>query len=101
MKLFRNRVFLGILCIAAGLLAGFVILPSLTNNAEVTSGTPGEPGTAADLVPVGYRADLAITKKHDPAKVRIGDITEFTLQVSNAGPSAAHRVVVTDPRPAD
>ena len=33
MKLFRNRVFLGILCIAAGLLAGFVILPSLTNNA--------------------------------------------------------------------
>ena len=36
MKLFRNRVFLGILCIAAGLLAGFVILPALTYSATDT-----------------------------------------------------------------
>ena len=34
MKIFKNRVFLGILCIIAGLLAGFVILPALTNSAS-------------------------------------------------------------------
>jgi pilus assembly protein CpaB len=36
MKLFRNRIFLGILCIIAGLLAGFAILPALTNSAAET-----------------------------------------------------------------
>ena len=36
MKIFRNRVVLGILCIVLGLLAGFVILPSLANSAADT-----------------------------------------------------------------
>lgn len=36
MKLFRNKLFLGILCIAAGLLAGFVLLPKAQHNAAET-----------------------------------------------------------------
>lgn len=36
MKIFRNRVFLGILCIVLGLLIGFVILPAMTNNGADT-----------------------------------------------------------------
>ncbi len=36
MKIFKNKVFLGILCIMAGLVAGFVILPAFTNNTAET-----------------------------------------------------------------
>ncbi len=36
MKIFKNRVFLGILCIVAGLVAGFVILPAFANNTAET-----------------------------------------------------------------
>jgi len=40
MKIFKNRVFLGILCIIAGLVAGFVILPAFTNNTAETRPVP-------------------------------------------------------------
>jgi pilus assembly protein CpaB len=40
MKIFRNKVFLGVLCIVVGLVAGFVILPAFTNNAAETRPVP-------------------------------------------------------------
>jgi pilus assembly protein CpaB len=36
MKIFKNKVFIGILCIVAGLAVGFVILPAVTNNSAET-----------------------------------------------------------------
>ncbi len=36
MRILKNKLFLGILCIVAGLLAGFVILPAVTNSAAET-----------------------------------------------------------------
>lgn len=73
----------------------------LTNEATVESGTddpvPGN-NTDTDDVTVTDEADLAIVKSHtDPA--RVGDELSFTLQVSNAGPSEARNVVVTDTLP--
>ena len=49
-------------------------------------------------VEVGERADLSIIKSHTGA-ARVGDELTFTLEVSNAGPSVARDVVVTDELP--
>ncbi|HYO84965.1 MAG TPA: isopeptide-forming domain-containing fimbrial protein [Dermatophilaceae bacterium] len=53
-----------------------------------------------DSVPVdvGEQADLSIVKSHTGA-ARVGDELTFTLKVSNAGPSVARDVVVTDKLP--
>jgi uncharacterized repeat protein (TIGR01451 family) len=41
-------------------------------------------------------ADLAITKSVNITNPKIGDEVEFTIVVSNAGPSTATGVIVTD-----
>lgn len=75
----------------------------LTNTASVTSPTTDpdpDNNTDRDPVPVTTSADLAITKTHDASSVRVGDHLEFTLQVTNAGPSTARGVSVSDDLPA-
>lgn len=59
MKIFKNRMFLGILCIVAGLVAGFIILPAATNNAAETrpvlllkAAVPAGAQITADMVTV-------------------------------------------------
>jgi uncharacterized repeat protein (TIGR01451 family)/fimbrial isopeptide formation D2 family protein len=75
----------------------------LTNTASVTSPTTDpdpDNNTDHDPVPVTTSADLSIAKTHDASSVRVGDHLEFTLQVTNAGPSTARGVSVSDDLPA-
>ncbi|MEY2516301.1 MAG: hypothetical protein QOJ89_3659, partial [bacterium] len=73
-----------------------------SNTAEVSSETPD--GGAADNddtvdVDVAPAADISLTKT-GPATVAAGAHATYTITVSNAGPSTAHNVAVSDPLPA-
>ena len=46
-------------------------------------------------------ADLEITKSDAPDPVRAGEILNYTIGVTNFGPSSAERVAITDTLPAD
>ncbi len=73
------------------------------NTAVVDSPTPDTVSgndTATDDVNIGNQADLKIVKSHDDDLVRIGENLVFALAVSNAGPSEARGVFVTDTLPA-
>ena len=73
----------------------------VTNRARVDSPTtdpvPGN-NSSADTIRVTQVADLSVVKKHTAA-AHIGDDLAFTLTVSNAGPSEARDVVLTDSLP--
>ncbi len=75
---------------------------TLTNNASVTSDTadpvPGNNSVSEDTT-VNASADLAITKSDSPDPVVAGQTLTYTVTVSNAGPSDAVNVVVTDTLP--
>lgn len=78
---------------------------SITNVATVAPpGTINDPdgGNNSSTVTTTLqpRADLAITKTAAPNPARAGDEVNFTLNVTNQGPSVADNVVVTDPLPA-
>jgi uncharacterized repeat protein (TIGR01451 family)/fimbrial isopeptide formation D2 family protein len=75
---------------------------SITNTAWVTSDTPDpNAGNNVDdaITPVVARADLGIVKRAEPATVIAGETLTYTLLISNAGPSAARPVTVTDVLP--
>ncbi|TDP90694.1 putative repeat protein (TIGR01451 family)/fimbrial isopeptide formation D2 family protein [Leucobacter luti] len=75
----------------------------LTNTATVSSGTPelnADNNTDTAQVLVQRTADLGITKSHDAAAVRIGDPLEFTINVTNSGPSLSSGARVVDTVPA-
>ncbi len=77
---------------------------SITNTAYVTSSTPDpNAGNNVDdeITPVEARADLSIVKIAEPASVIAGETLTYTLVVSNAGPSAAQPVTITDQLPAE
>ena len=72
-----------------------------TNNAVVSTPTTEvtkDNNRDSAPVDVGEQADLSIIKSHKGA-ARVGDELTFTLEVSNAGPSVARKVVVTDTLP--
>ena len=69
-----------------------------TNTATVTSPTPGTPGTGTGTVTVQRSAQLSITKTSSGRGV-VGQPIDFQIQVTNAGPSVADQVIVTDPLP--
>jgi uncharacterized repeat protein (TIGR01451 family) len=73
----------------------------ITNNVSVTTSTPEsdtENNSAAEVTLVNAEADLSITKMDSSDPVISGGNQElvYTLEVSNAGPSDATNVVVTD-----
>ncbi|WP_261166993.1 hypothetical protein [Microbacterium sp. Marseille-Q6965] len=73
------------------------------NHATVSSPTADPvPDDNADDAPldVTQSADLSIVKSHEGDAVRIGNELTFALDVSNAGPSTAAEVTVTDTLPA-
>lgn len=78
----------------------------LTNDASVTSPTPdSNPTNDSDdaVIEVGRSADLAIAKSHpvdDAGQVRIDEPLDFTIAVTNHGPSIATGITVTDTVPA-
>jgi len=59
--------------------------PNLANNADVE--------TTLVLLP---RADLSVTKSDTPDPVQAGNNVEYTITLTNAGPSDAQNVVLTD-----
>ncbi|BAV96894.1 CARDB domain-containing protein [Lysobacter enzymogenes] len=71
-----------------------------TATATSTTGdpTPGNNSSTSTPSPVAS-ADLAVTKTVDNAAPPVGSNVTFTIEVSNAGPSAADAVVVNDPLP--
>jgi uncharacterized repeat protein (TIGR01451 family) len=77
---------------------------TLTNNASVTSDTvdpvPGNNSDTEDTL-VATEADLSIEKSDSTDPVVAGTNLTYTVTVSNAGPSDAQSVVVTDTLPAE
>ena len=76
----------------------------LENTATVTSNTPDpDPGNNSDTerTPVDAAADLAVTKTALSPIVAAGEVLTYLLVVTNAGPSAAQDVLVTDNLPAE
>jgi large repetitive protein len=76
---------------------------TITNTANVTSKVDDpdlDNNHAKDPTVVGVDTDVSLTKTLDtPTPVLAGTNVTFTLQASNAGPSDAADVVVTDPLP--
>ena len=76
---------------------------SLTNTATVSSSLPDlDEDNNTDTVTSDLVADtdLSLVKDVSTAEALVGEDVVFTLSVSNAGPSTARDVVVTDPLPA-
>ncbi|HEY0160209.1 MAG TPA: hypothetical protein VGF28_23185 [Thermoanaerobaculia bacterium] len=70
---------------------------NVENTATVTTTSgPGDSSTVTTTV--GEAADLTVTKNGPDAVVAGTDVT-YTVSVSNAGPSNAHDVVLSDPVP--
>lgn len=73
----------------------------LTNNASASSATPDPtPAVATAPVTVSARADVGIAKAVSPATVSAGGMLTWTLTATNAGPSDAQTVAITDVLPA-
>ena len=73
----------------------------VTNAAEVTSGTPDptpDNNRDTDPIEVTTLADLVVTKSH-AGPAAIGQELEFTIAVSNEGPSEARSVTMVDTLP--
>ena len=74
----------------------------INNSATVSSSTidpNNENNTASQQTTVTAVADLSITKSDNPDPVDAGSTLTYTLNVSNAGPSAATSITVTDTLP--
>jgi len=72
----------------------------LTNLAGLHFEEVAKPLTAEATIKVTGSADLAIVKTASPKPVVAGNKLKYTLAVTNAGPSEAKGVKVTDPLPA-
>ena len=77
---------------------------TVTNSASVTSSISdpdaGDTSDPAPPVALGAAsADLSVTKTTTTTEAQTGDTVFFTITVSNAGPSTASNVVVTDELP--
>ncbi len=82
---------------------GAYALPTLTNTAAITSTPIPDPDasndSATDVDAISTSADLSIVKTDAVDPVIVGDDITYTLTVTNAGPSDAVGVVVTDTLP--
>ncbi|MCY6958952.1 DUF7507 domain-containing protein [Clostridium brassicae] len=76
---------------------------TITNTARVDSTTPDPDPTNNEttiVTPIDTSADLSITKTVNPYPVVAGEQATYTITVSNAGPSDAQNVTLTDAIPA-
>src|SRR5262249_50295862 len=78
---------------------------TLTNSASVsppadtTDPTPGDE-TFTDTTAITPMADVQVSKTGSPVRVTAGNPATFTIVVTNAGPSTATQVMITDSPPA-
>src|SRR5207248_247967 len=75
---------------------------NLSNTASVSATTsdPTTPNTSTQATTVNTSADLSIVKTDSPDPVTAGNYLTYTLSVTNAGPSNAASLSVSDPLPA-
>ncbi len=76
---------------------------TVANTATATSPVPDPDdsnNSSTVTIPVGTSADLQVTKQSEPETVTPGSTFDYAIVVTNAGPSVARSVVVTDPIPA-
>ena len=76
----------------------------LENDVSVSSGNFDDNlanNFASNLTTVSAFADLSISKSDNPATVVAGQLLNYTLTITNGGPSDAINVVVTDTLPAE
>ncbi|GAA1577198.1 hypothetical protein GCM10009804_37250 [Kribbella hippodromi] len=75
---------------------------TLANTATATSPVPDPDdsnNSSTVTIPVQTQADLSVVKSSDPSGVTPGSAFDYTIVVTNAGPSTARAVVVTDTVP--
>jgi uncharacterized repeat protein (TIGR01451 family) len=87
------------LTIVATVNASGPYLNTASGTGNQTDPNPGNNSGSVGTTPVA-QADLVVTKSVDNATPNVGGTVTFTVQVSNAGPSDATGVVVTDSLPA-
>src|SRR5436309_1119223 len=75
---------------------------SLTNTASVSGGGEGNTAndSASDVTNVVSRADIAVAKIASSGTITVGSNVDFTITVTNNGPSDATGVQITDQLPA-
>ena len=76
---------------------------AIINTATVSSDTPDpDPGNNQDtaIIPVNESADLSISKSAYPVPVEAGGLLTYTIIITNAGPSPAQNVELSDTIPA-
>jgi large repetitive protein len=73
------------------------LTPVTVSNTATASGGGSAPATGSDGGGASGLADLSITKSADSVTVPNGGQVAYTLNVQNAGPSAAQSVTVSDP----
>jgi uncharacterized repeat protein (TIGR01451 family) len=70
-----------------------------TNQAVAASPTPGAPASDSASIVVGKLADLSMALQHT-GNGQVGQATDLTLRVHNAGPSTADQLVISTALPA-
>jgi uncharacterized repeat protein (TIGR01451 family) len=75
---------------------------SLTNTATISGGGEINTGnnSANDPTTITSSADLSVLKTANNASPAVGDLVTFTITLTNAGPSVANNVKVSDALPA-
>lgn len=96
-----NATFTYTLKVNSGVAIGSTITETANVSSSVTSDPNTNNNTASASVQVGNSADLSITNLANPVPVLANNDITYTQQVSNAGPSAATGVTVTESVPAN
>ncbi|WP_127579164.1 DUF6923 family protein [Paenibacillus koleovorans] len=80
-------------------IVGAAVTGSITNTAIVNSSTPDpdpDNNTSTTVTPVEESADISVVKTGSPDPAEVGQELTYTITVSNAGPSTADNVTLTD-----
>jgi uncharacterized repeat protein (TIGR01451 family) len=92
--------FTFVVTVNAGVASGTTI--TQTDSVASTTSDPNSGNNSVTLgIPVGNSADLSVTNSPNPVPAQAGNNITYTQVVSNAGPSAASSVTLTNTLPAN
>ncbi len=94
-----SAVFTLTVAVAPGTAAGTVLSNTATVSSATADPSPGNESATATTT-VGASADLSVTKTDSPDPVTAGTNLTYTITVTNAGPSNAATVSLSDTLPA-